>query len=268
MQFSEISKLSFFSIAENNYKNEHICDFWQRPRLHFYISILLKGSATFNLEDGEAVTLNEGEIVFVPIMSKYLSKWQGEPDIHSVGMQFAFEQFCGISEADNYHLQAVLPDNFEEIKKKFLYILKNHDSEDFSLRLRATAVFYELLSTIIPKLEKSSKQPTDKRIEKAIEYINMNAKHVIKVADLAAMCNMSVSNFYASFKKQTSLSPIEYKNQVIIKHAIHLLNEKKLLSVEEISDMLGFESPSYFYRVFKRITGKTPIEYRKITLRL
>lgn len=266
MQFSEVSKLSFFSIANNCYKNEHICDFSKRPRLHFYISLLMRGRAAFNLDGGEVVTLREGEILFVPIMSKYVSKWEGEPLIQSVSMQFAFEQFCGISDVDNFHLQTLTPESFDEVKDTFFYILEHHDSEDFSKRLSAAAKFYELLSKIIPKLKKSSKQPTDKRIEKAIEYINMNASHVIKVSDLASLCNMSVSNFYSCFKNQTSLSPIEYKNQVIIKHAIHLLNEKNMLSVDQISDMLGFESPSYFYRVFKRITGKTPIEYRKTTL--
>ena len=266
MQFSEVSKLSFFSMAKNHDRREHICDFSSRPRLHFYISLLVKGKASFRLDSGDTVELGEGELLFVPIMSRYVSLWQGEPDIISISMQFAFEQFCGIGEVDEYPLQVLKLDNSEEIKEKLLFILNKHDSEDISERLSATAAFYELLAYTVSRLKKNSKEPTDKRIDKAIEYINLNAKHVIKVSELAALCNMSVSSFYSCFKKQTSLSPIEYKNQTIIKHAIHLLNEKNTLSVDEISDMLGFESPSYFYRVFKRITGKTPIEYRKTTL--
>ena len=262
MQFSEISKLSFFTTIGCNYQNEHECDFKTKPRLHFYIVLLLEGTVVFNLTSGKVVSAKPGEIIFVPIMSRYISHYKGNPDISFISMQFSFEPFCGISEQDNYCLQKIVPDNFEELKDKFKYVLNNFHSDDISKQLSAVSVFYSFLSDLLPKLEKQEKQPVDKRIEKALEYINMYSEKPIKVSELANMCNMSTSSFYACFKKHTSLSPIEYKNQVVIKHAIHLLNEKDLFSIEEISDMLGFESLSYFYRLFKRLTGKTPVEYR------
>ena len=82
------------------------------------------------------------------------------------------------------------------------------------------------------------------------------------VDELAEVCHMSTSHFYACFKNAVGMSPIEYKNSVCINRAmLRLVSEDK--TIEEISEELGFESAAYFRKVFKRVTGKTPKEYRK-----
>ena len=79
---------------------------------------------------------------------------------------------------------------------------------------------------------------------------------------------MSIPNFHAQFKKYTNQTPIEYKNHVSIVRAMRLLKEDEVLSVEQISEMLGFGSTTYFNRLFKKTTGETPVEYRKNKMEL
>lgn len=57
------------------------------------------------------------------------------------------------------------------------------------------------------------------------------------------------------------MTPIAYKNLIRIQNAEKLLLGSEM-SVEEISGKLGFNSPSYFRRTFKKYVGKTPREYR------
>ena len=58
------------------------------------------------------------------------------------------------------------------------------------------------------------------------------------------------------------MTPVEYINHVKILHANELLRSSSL-TIEEISYKLGYESSSYFGRVFKKYNGRTPIEERK-----
>jgi two-component system response regulator YesN len=59
------------------------------------------------------------------------------------------------------------------------------------------------------------------------------------------------------------MSPTEYRTQMKIERAKDLM-ERGEYSVAELSDVLGFNDPSYFWRVFKKVTGMNPTDYQKL----
>lgn len=63
-------------------------------------------------------------------------------------------------------------------------------------------------------------------------------------------------------KKSTGQSPIDHINQVLIAEASKLLQTTPM-AIKEVGYYLGFSSPSYFNRLFKKITGTSPAAYRK-----
>ena len=79
---------------------------------------------------------------------------------------------------------------------------------------------------------------------------------------LAELCFLSPSRFYYLFQKQTGETPIGYKNRLTIGACMQKFVEDRNISVEEIALLYGFESTVYFRRLFKKLTGKTPTEYR------
>lgn len=263
MNISDLSKLSFFKVVRYEYENENVCDFRNIPRPHFCMGLLLSGSAVFEADTGESISIDAGNIIFVPITSRYVSKWHGDPDITYISIHFAFEPSCGISENNHFALQKISITDFEAIKNKFIFSLSNYDNEDDSLKMAVLSIFFEIISSFLPILKHNKVRAIDRRIEAAVEYINLHSEQHFCVSNLAFDVGMSVSNFYKLFKSETSKTPIEYKNQVNISRAMRLLKSDECLSVEEISDMLGFESATYFRRVFKKSVGKTPLEYRK-----
>lgn len=99
-------------------------------------------------------------------------------------------------------------------------------------------------------------------ISSMIEYINVN---LTSEFILEKMCDeLHLSKFYAChlFKKVTKMTIMEYMTERRISEA------KKLLSltnkpISEIAMSTGFSSFSLFSRTFSRITGYTPLEYRK-----
>jgi transcriptional regulator GlxA family with amidase domain len=98
-------------------------------------------------------------------------------------------------------------------------------------------------------------------IKPAVEYIERNSDREFSISDLAQMCLLSESRFYALFKNTMRCSPIAYRNNIRIQKAVNLLESD--FTIEEIAAKLGFSSAVYFRRVFKDTMGKLPSEYRK-----
>lgn len=81
---------------------------------------------------------------------------------------------------------------------------------------------------------------------------------------IADELNMSYSNFRRIFKEYTGFAPIQYIQTAKISKAKELLTNSPL-SIKEIAWQLGFENHEYFFSIFKKKTGCTPAEYRRLT---
>ena len=101
---------------------------------------------------------------------------------------------------------------------------------------------------------------TDKIVEAAKEYVRENYGEKLTLAAIASKIGISQGYLSSVFKKQTGGNLNDYINQMKIEKAKELL-EKLEYMMYEISDMLGFENPYYFSKVFKKLTGITPSEY-------
>lgn len=92
-------------------------------------------------------------------------------------------------------------------------------------------------------------------------FLDANYAEDISLDTLAALTHMNKYYLAHAFTKYTGLSPINYLLQKRIQEAKSLL-ESTSCSIAQISNMLGFSSQSYFSQVFKKSTGKTPIQHR------
>lgn len=79
---------------------------------------------------------------------------------------------------------------------------------------------------------------------------------------LAASAKLSRNHFAAKYKKLTGISPIKHFIHLKIEQACYLLDTSQN-SAKQISAQLGYSDPLYFSRVFKKIIGLSPTDYRK-----
>jgi transcriptional regulator GlxA family with amidase domain len=98
-------------------------------------------------------------------------------------------------------------------------------------------------------------------IENAIIHIEKNYRYPIEIDELCKLCHLSRSSLFEAFKKRTGVSPINYKHTVMIQHALDMLAHTNM-TVDEISQAVGFSSSNYFRTVFTKLTGKSPKEVR------
>lgn len=99
------------------------------------------------------------------------------------------------------------------------------------------------------------------RLKIVYEFIESNFQRPISLEEMALKANLSKAAFCRYFKKMTQLTFTEFLNQYRIEQAKRLLKSDK--NVTETCFECGFESLSYFNRIFKKVVGKNPIQYKK-----
>lgn len=105
----------------------------------------------------------------------------------------------------------------------------------------------------------------DKKISsvilKAREYIDENYKRDIALDDVCKEVNISPQYFSRLFKEETGENFIDYLTATRIQKAKEYL-VKGQLNMKEICYQIGYGDPNYFSRIFKKVVGITPTEYK------
>lgn len=99
------------------------------------------------------------------------------------------------------------------------------------------------------------------KIKKAIDYISKNYEKPIDLDNIAEELGITKIYFCYLFKKETGTNFISYLNNYRIDKAKKLLRTTDL-KVGEIANSVGFKNFQYFSLIFKKITGKSPGDFR------
>lgn len=133
--------------------------------------------------------------------------------------------------------------------------------------LRSKATRDEAISWLRQELERivdwlvGTRQKTKHvAIEKAIQYMEDNYGRDLTQQEVASHVNMNVTYFSLLFKEQMELSYIKYLTKIRIDKAKGMLREG--ISVQDISERVGYYHARHFTEVFKKYVGITPGQYR------
>ena len=256
------SRLLFFKAEHYRFSKTSALDTSHMPRPQFCLGLVLSGHAVYHdCIKNRDVEVGVGDMIFVPIGSRYISSWQGTPDIEYISLHFVFDHTAVFTAAQDFTLQKVVLADFEATKAVFLHALQHFEGDEAE-RLAVLGNFYALLAKLLPSLARGAAHHIDERIYRAISYIEAHYREEITVEALAQAASVSPSRFFPLFRTSMHLSPVEYIHHYRINRAIILLMSSEHYSIEEISEATGFQSSAYFRRVFKKITGRSPRDYR------
>jgi AraC-like DNA-binding protein/ligand-binding sensor protein len=133
--------------------------------------------------------------------------------------------------------------------------------DKYSAIVRLLTFFAEQLSTLINQivLEKQNSEPP--LVRKAREYIEQHKMEPLSLAAVAQASGASVFHFCKVFRKATGLKFTDYVARVRLEDARgQLLNPNRRIS--EVAYDVGFQSLTQFNRMFKRVFGQSPSEFR------
>lgn len=99
------------------------------------------------------------------------------------------------------------------------------------------------------------------RLRRTYQFIETNYQRKIEVAEAADVANLTTAAFCRYFKRMTGLTFTQFLNQYRVNQARKLLLLDQ--TITEAGFACGFESPSYFNKIFRRVTGENPLQFRK-----
>lgn len=126
--------------------------------------------------------------------------------------------------------------------------------------------YLELIFIMISRLQEKKQKNNNiflmDEMDKAVAFFHSNYNHTISIEEYAGNHGMSVSWFIQNFKAYTGSTPTQYILSLRISNAQNLL-ESTPYNVTEIAEIVGYNNPLYFSRIFKKHCGVSPSKFRK-----
>lgn len=148
---------------------------------------------------------------------------------------------------------------FEEI---FTILSKGYSSNN--LYYAITSLFHFLGSMKFLGEYRESGTTGDKQkntIDEVIHYMSENIESKITLSDIATHAGLSASHLSALFQKKTGYSPLRYLTHLKVQKACHYLDFTDM-KIVQICPKIGIEDAFYFTRMFSKVMGMSPTEYR------
>ncbi|MBQ8989934.1 MAG: helix-turn-helix domain-containing protein [Prevotella sp.] len=156
-----------------------------------------------------------------------------------------------------------LPESNPESYDNHLTLISNlqlNQQRPFCDKVESRGILYILMSRFL-KQAKPKTEVRDDRIHQTLTYIRRNINSRLEISVLADKACMSKDHFIRVFKRETGETPNVYIAKRKQEKA-ELLLVTTDLPIKNIATALGFDDHSYFNKLFKKLSGITPQQYR------
>lgn len=149
------------------------------------------------------------------------------------------------------------------MREKFKKIVSVWTIRSKTYMLVCRTLLQDILCDLIQSQAVSLHRPSKlHKINAAQQYIAKNYDKQITIDELAKLCSLSPSHFRKSFKEIVGMSAIQYTIYIRVNKAKELL-EITSANISEIAAQTGFSDVFYFSKMFKKMTGYSPMRYAK-----
>ena len=273
VNISKIVTIHYYEFDKTFVFNGEKHDFWELV----YVD---KGQVEI-CRDKETIRLSQGEIVFhKPNEFHSIRALNSAPNFFVISFvcqsnaMVYFEKLHTVLDKD---LKPFLSSIISEAEKTFEIPKNNPNLKKLSKKTPPVIGGEQLIKTYLEQLliflirkvtqkRKTAVFPSKESAENYLvssmkKFIEEKVNEVFRVNELCQKIGYSKSYLYRLFHEQTGETIISYAVRTKIKVARQLIREGNL-NFAQISDTLAFDTPQYFSRVFKRVTGMTPTEFK------
>lgn len=161
-------------------------------------------------------------------------------------------------------LHSRISDRIELFEEIFRTLEMGYSRENL---MYACTVFHHYLGTLhyIQQYRNVKKDESQKDdiVTAAIHYMKENLEKKLSLDEIAEHTGYSISYFTNMFNKRTGFAPLTYFNQLKIQQACKLLDFTDM-KINQICYKIGIDDTYYFSRLFSKIMGMSPREYKKM----
>lgn len=104
-----------------------------------------------------------------------------------------------------------------------------------------------------------------KSVEVVKRWIEEHYSEQAELSSLAGLVYLTPTYLSKLFKQETGMTITDYLIEIRIKRAKQLLADSSNLKIHEVGHEVGYPDPAYFNKLFKRMVGVTPNEYKRIS---
>lgn len=179
----------------------------------------------------------------------HFTGWQAEELLEQAGFQGGALLHSGIS---------------KEYEELFLHMIQELQVSRPCYDQLLPLYLKQLLVLVNRRLREGGKERSrmQREMEEAVKYFNENFSGNIEIEAYAESQHMSNCWFIRSFKQYMGMPPLQYITSIRMNRARELL-ESTDMTISEISEIVGYDNPLYFSRIFKNVNGVSPRGYRR-----
>lgn len=249
-----LKKEPYIFYTRPSHRERHHTDM-SRGLPYHHVARLCRGTGHIVLVSGEELHLSAGDVFYFPMGMRYHSYWYGDETDSEHRVEWDSVGFTIFpDEMGRCYAPQIL--TVDKATRAWLNSLMAPLTDP----LTRSGYLYLVLGSLLPHMVETQTDGNQRMIALARKYMTQHPG--CTVASLAAACGMSESSLYSLFRKHSSVSIREMRNQIRIEQAVGLLTTTDL-SVEEIARRLEFSSAAYFRVVFREVTGKKPRDVRR-----
>lgn len=262
---------------KNNVKRgENIRLHWHEHLQFYYFvkggALLECGHNRFQVSTGSIVVINNNELHYLESLSDDLEFY-----VIRIDPTFLFSNQVDLLQtkylaplASNRISFRNLIENDTGVLECVTKILQEYYSKKVGYELAVKASIYQLIvlllrdyvCKILSEKEFEEKTRSLKRFNTVIQFIEDNYDKKIRLKELADSANLSACHFCRTFKQITGKTLTDYVNEIRLEKAVCFLKQTDL-NITETALKCGFDSISYFNRLFSRHYKISPTKFRK-----
>lgn len=265
---SHIARDCDMADAVSFYKNQYQMYYIFEGERYFYLNetcyLMKKGTLTFVDKKQIPFTNVIGGKSHDRFLAEFEENWlKAAGKLYGVDFLRFFKVHHGVFELYDTE-QIFLEDG---IKKIEILSQEKKDSVNAFIKNELLSILIHALRgmgrAVLPEKTSHGKMDRYVRVREIINYIMLHYTEVNGLDDVAQIFYIDKSYLSRIFKEVANFTVNEFINFQRIEHAKDILIEHDY-SIEKVSKILGFTRISYFDQVFKRQTGMTPLQYRRI----
>lgn len=208
--------------------------------------------------------LNPGTIVAFSDMDNVKMNNNSDEDLSTIQLTFySADKFL----FSHYGISHVSHDNIEKkYLKYFKQALQLFTQKPIAYKIGIRSILEQIIRRLIMDSFFESVNLQSSKSQKLVilqKYLDENYAMPIGISDMCSISNYSPSRLRAIFKEELNSSPVQYLQNIRLKHAELFLTETDV-SINYIAAKVGYANTTYFCRLFRAIYHMTPSEYRQL----